>query len=96
MQMDSCLAMATAALITTCCVAGSLPSQTSKLAADDQTISEQSFATWREWLRPKTQETAWSTTIPWLPSFAEGIHRADEQARPLLLWVMNGHPLGCT
>lgn len=78
------------------CLASSLPSQTSKPALDELSIDARDFAAWRDWLRPDANETAWATAIAWLPSFAEGIHRADEQARPLLLWVMNGHPLGCT
>ncbi len=51
---------------------------------------------WRDWLRPSAEDAAWMEAIPWLPSFAEGIEKANEAAKPLLLWVMNGHPLGCT
>jgi len=77
-------------------LAGALPSQTSKPAGDSLSIEAQDFDAWRAWLLPSAKESAWATSIPWLPSFAEGIHEADEQAKPLLLWVMNGHPLGCT
>jgi hypothetical protein len=34
--------------------------------------------------------------VPWLASFAEGVRAADAARKPLLLWIMNGHPLGCT
>ena len=51
---------------------------------------------WRSWLLPSEADSAWMEAIPWLPSFAEGIRKSNEKAKPLLLWVMNGHPLGCT
>lgn len=50
---------------------------------------------WREYLRPTAEEAAFEA-IPWLPTFADGLKAADEAQLPLLLWVMNGHPLGCT
>jgi hypothetical protein len=94
--MNSHLSMASASCLALWCLASSLPCQASKPTAGRPLTIEQDFATWCEWLRPDTRESAWATTIPWLPSFAEGIHRANEQEKPLLLWVMNGHPLGCT
>lgn len=50
---------------------------------------------WRDRLRPTEDERRWDE-VPWVSSFAEGLRRADERGRPLLLWAMNGHPLGCT
>ena len=50
---------------------------------------------WRERISPAASELAWMK-IPWQPSFHEGLLEARSQGRPLLLWVMNGHPLGCT
>ena len=50
---------------------------------------------WRDHVRPSTDELAFEE-IDWLPSLAEGLVRANAEARPLLLWAMNGHPLGCT
>lgn len=50
---------------------------------------------WRDHILPTEAETAWER-IPWIPSFAGGILASDERSQPLLLWVMNGHPLGCT
>ena len=50
---------------------------------------------WRERILPAESELAWMK-IPWRPSFHEGLLEARSQGRPLLLWVMNGHPLGCT
>lgn len=50
---------------------------------------------WRAYLAPQGSELAWES-LPWLSSYADGVLAAQEQRRPLLLWVMNGHPLGCT
>jgi hypothetical protein len=53
------------------------------------------FEAWREHLRPGADELSWEA-IPWIPSLAEGMQAAADAEKPLLLWVMNGHPLGCT
>jgi len=50
---------------------------------------------WSHYLAPQPSELAWES-LPWLTSYSDGILAAQEQRRPLLLWVMNGHPLGCT
>ncbi|MCH6588501.1 MAG: hypothetical protein IH805_09350 [Proteobacteria bacterium] len=50
---------------------------------------------WREHLEPAGRELRWES-IGWLPTFGEGLLRADREGKPLLLWTMNGHPLGCT
>jgi len=34
--------------------------------------------------------------IPWHPQLAPGFLAANQAQKPVLLWVMNGHPLGCT
>ena len=58
-------------------------------------LTEQTFAAWRDHISPTAAELRW-TQIPWLTTFGDGIAQADSQDKPLLLWVMNGHPLGCT
>lgn len=35
-------------------------------------------------------------TVPWRPTFRDAALEADDRDRPILLWAMNGHPLGCT
>ncbi len=50
---------------------------------------------WREHVRPSADELRYAQ-IDWAPSFVEGVRRAAADGRPLLLWLMNGHPLGCT
>ena len=58
-------------------------------------LSEKNFAAWRDHLTPNAKDLAW-VSIPWFASLAEGVVASDQQQKPLLLWMMNGHPLGCT
>ena len=50
---------------------------------------------WLERIEPGADELSWER-IPWRPTLWEGLLEAADSERPLLLWVMNGHPLGCT
>jgi hypothetical protein len=58
-------------------------------------LTPQNIDMWKNYITPTQSELAW-TRIPWLSSFGEGMIQADAQKKPVLLWVMNGHPLGCT
>ena len=44
---------------------------------------------------PTEKDLAW-TRIPWRTSFQQGLIESIEKHKPMLLWAMNGHPLGCT
>ncbi|MFT7670121.1 MAG: hypothetical protein ACI8X5_002828 [Planctomycetota bacterium] len=55
----------------------------------------QNRTAWQTYILPSAEETQ-HESIPWLPTFGEGILAAQAQQKPLLLWTMNGHPLGCT
>ena len=35
-------------------------------------------------------------SLDWSTTFVDGLRRAEAEDQPLLLWAMNGHPLGCT
>ena len=50
---------------------------------------------WHEHISSPDTELAWEQ-IPWRPSFLTGLREAAAAEKPVLLWVMNGHPLGCT
>ena len=43
--------------------------------------------------RPAKEQWA---AIPWRPSLAEAIEEARKNDKPILLWIMNGHPCGMT
>lgn len=49
----------------------------------------------QQFVLPSKDEMGWRT-IPWRASFAEGVIAANQVDKPVLLWAMNGHPLGCT
>jgi hypothetical protein len=58
-------------------------------------LNDQSLERWRDYVRPQAKEESY-LEIPWRESFYIAINEARETNRPVLLWTMNGHPLGCT
>jgi len=46
-------------------------------------------------IKPQSTEEKW-TSIPWLTGLWEARTRAAAEGKPILLWEMDGHPLGCT
>jgi hypothetical protein len=49
----------------------------------------------RSAIRPKEEEAAW-TKIPWRVDLWKARQEAAATGKPILLWEMDGHPLGCT
>jgi hypothetical protein len=45
-------------------------------------------------IKPAAAEEKWAQ-IPWLASLWEARQRAAREGKPILLWEMDGHPLGC-
>ena len=58
-------------------------------------LNKNTYGMWQEFIRPTKDELAWAE-IPWIRTFYDGLVESDREQKPLLLWVMNGHPLGCT
>ena len=58
-------------------------------------LNDANYQVWRDHILPGEKELGWDQ-IPWLTTFKDGIIAADKEKKPLLLWTMNGHPLGCT
>ena len=46
-------------------------------------------------IKPQRAEQKWEQ-IPWLADLWEARRQAAAQGKPILLWEMDGHPLGCT
>ena len=44
-------------------------------------------------LRPPTEE-AWRS-IPWKTSLLDAQAQAAREQKPIFIWAMDGHPLGC-
>ena len=59
------------------------------------TFSATDIHAWRQSIRPTQRELAYQS-IPWLATFEAGVRASATEGKPLLLWLMNGHPLGCT
>ncbi|MBY0228502.1 MAG: hypothetical protein K2W96_04400 [Gemmataceae bacterium] len=45
-------------------------------------------------IRPAKGEDAWAD-IPWMTDLWEARKVAAREGKPILLWEMDGHPLGC-
>lgn len=58
-------------------------------------LNDQTFDAWVERIAPSEDELAWRA-IPWRSAFCDAVVEAEEAKKPLLIWAMNGHPLGCT
>ena len=61
----------------------------------DKEARNKSYQKWRDFIVPTEKDLAW-TRIPWRTSFQQGLIESIEKQKPMLLWAMNGHPLGCT
>jgi hypothetical protein len=46
-------------------------------------------------IKPDQTEDRWAT-IPWLTDLWQARKIAAREGKPILLWEMDGHPLGCT
>ncbi|GAC1449608.1 MAG: hypothetical protein NVSMB9_33570 [Isosphaeraceae bacterium] len=44
---------------------------------------------------PRASEEVW-LQVPWRTDFAAARVEANRVGKPLFLWMMDGHPLGCT
>jgi hypothetical protein len=58
-------------------------------------IPPHDFAKLHALIKPGPGEEKWNR-IPWLASLWEARQRAAAEGKPILLWEMDGNPLGCT
>ena len=63
-------------------------------AAVGQELTEEKYASLLDELRPK--EGALWRTIPWKTSLLAAQKSAALENKPIFIWAMDGHPLGCT
>ena len=76
--------------------AQSLPAETTPASQTDAPLLRRvDLEDWRAHLLPGAADLRFAQ-IAWEPTFMDGVRRASEEGRPLLLWLMNEHPLGCT
>lgn len=65
-----------------------LPAQLPNLTLD--TISK-----YRNAIEPTAEESAF-LNINWFSALGDAVRTSNDTKKPLLIYVMNGHPLGCT
>ena len=52
-------------------------------------------AKFRDLVVPNAREASYRK-IPWRTSILQGIVEAQKHDKPVMIYLMNGHPLGCT
>ena len=57
-------------------------------------LSDSEYASALKAIRPAAGEDRFAQ-IPWLTSLWEARQKAAKEGKPILLWEMDGHPLGC-
>ena len=60
----------------------------------EEVLTEQRFHQLHKQLQPAADEL-WRT-IPWRTSLLDAQRRAIAEKKPIFIWAMDGHPLGCT
>jgi hypothetical protein len=58
-------------------------------------LSDATFGEVRDQILPKPADLKWED-IPWRTSLTEALAEAARVRKPVLLWAMQGDPLGCT
>lgn len=76
-------------------ILAALTSAVAAQAPRSQTPGPDNLEDWVEFIRPSDDELAWER-VGWRNALWPAVEEARELGRPILLWAMNGHPLGCT
>jgi hypothetical protein len=58
-------------------------------------LTERTYTRLRDTVLPSKEEERWRN-VDWKSSFWEAVVEAQKAEKPILLWAMNGHPLGHT
>ena len=58
-------------------------------------LTERTYTRLRDTVLPTKEEQGWRN-VDWKPSYWDAVVEAQKAEKPILLWVMNGHPLGHT
>ncbi len=64
-------------------------------ARADHPLKPEHFDQLHKLIQPKAEEEKW-LQIPWHSSLWKARQQAAAEGKPILLWEMDGHPLGCT
>ncbi len=91
----SAVAAGLAILFCGCASSGSTRPAAGEFPSSEVGLREADLDKWRDLISPTSDELAFER-IAWRPSLGVGLERASVEQKPLLLWMMNGHPLGRT
>jgi hypothetical protein len=58
-------------------------------------LTDTSLRQWIDFIRPSTDDNKWER-LDWRTELGAAVEEARMLQRPILLWAMNGHPIGCT
>ena len=61
----------------------------------EERVTEERFRALLSEITARPKEERW-TEIPWKTDLKTARQVASQTRKPLLLWIMDGHPLGCT
>jgi hypothetical protein len=67
----------------------------SEPAADADPIPPDQFQALHTLIKDNAGKEKWAQ-IPWMTNLWEARKKAASEGKPILLWEMDGHPLGCT
>jgi hypothetical protein len=71
------------------------PARAEDKKAVPQTLTDDTFDHWRDFIHPSAAEAAWERP-GWQTSLWAGLTLAQEKKMPLVAWFMTGHPCGMT
>ena len=62
--------------------------------AKPDTVTPERFKALHSLIKPAAAEEKWAQ-IPWMSGLWDARQKAAAEGKPILLWEMDGHPLGC-
>lgn len=69
-------------------------SATIHATSNGESLTQSRYEELRGLLQPE-QDEPWRT-IPWKITLLEAQRLAAQESKPIFIWAMDGHPLGCT
>jgi hypothetical protein len=76
-------------------VLGLISTSHSNAQSQPPLLTSASAPQWRAAIEPDSQEALY-LQISWRESLLRGLLEAKREDKPVMLFAMNGHPLGCT
>ena len=64
------------------------------LWAKPEPVTPERFKALHSLIKPAAAEEKWAQ-IPWMSGLWDARQKAAAEGKPILLWEMDGHPLGC-